>query len=969
MRKTLASRVFKRAVAVVAGIVLLLSAFPVTLTFAADVNTQADLLTAITNNTAINLKKDIILNDSWSTPTTAYSATFNGNGHVISNLNAPLMSTLSGTVKNIGLMCKNAMNGQALLAKTSSGTVEGAFAYGSISYNGTAPLGGLIGEMTAGSVTKSFACVEITTATGDYVGGLIGKLSGGNVESCYAAGSILSSKTLAHTGGLAYAVDADKNGTPEATAEDIYSSMQLRVATPYAKPLGVPNGLYDNQLSIVRESADDEGLSTRELMEVDTLSENFAVTSTAYPALTNFYNKMWGATAQNVVRVSTAAAAFTDVNSTNRMEPTSQFVARADYLLAETLVDKTNTASLVWNVDSTVCRVYDTVPFVADKGAYTTGSSADLLRSKLQFSEDADGVAMTAACGNVKRTWYLTASLNANPYFASGKGTSGSVFGIANITQLHYVRYYTRIDSAYYKQTAHLNIGASWPPIMDFRGTYDGNTKNLYNITVIDDGEAALGFFGTTIGNATITNSRLADAKVETTRNVPVGLLVGETTSTATVSQISLTGNANIVEGGNMVGGLVGKATGTLTLQQCLVSVQVTGGATTGGLVGYIAGASSTVAQSGVTGYVTGTTNIGGLIGQTAATTTVQHCYSTAAVISDATTSGSYAGGLIGKAASATIKNSYCAALTDAPNFTGKGIIVGTSGTVNNTVYYDKVYFVGTPSGSNANATALSTAELIAKNPAGSGTTWKVDSDKKHYPQVTAHTTLSYFKYLSPLATLPVHFQKYWEDTATGDITTGFIADTALYTSSDSIVNQPTALSDFNTAPAQTVYALENGTGWGFEAGSGQRRMVLCATTKGNSTNTDAAKYSGIRVIAIVREDLVPLKYTVTGESGTRAYVELYYSSDQTNWQGSGVMTASGSAAEVIYDMPKGSYVKVKVTTTDEHAVASVNIGGTTYSTATNGFYVSNGTFSSATSVTVTLKANTPPWGLRREYY
>lgn len=92
----------------------------------------------------------------------------------------------------------------ALIGRSSSGTVNGSFSYGSIAAStvATAKVGGLIGESYA-AVSACYAdgSVSVTQANDGYVGGLVG-WSVGNISSSFAVGRITSSASNAYAGGM-----------------------------------------------------------------------------------------------------------------------------------------------------------------------------------------------------------------------------------------------------------------------------------------------------------------------------------------------------------------------------------------------------------------------------------------------------------------------------------------------------------------------------------------------------------------------------------------------------------------------------------------------------------------------------------------------------------------------------------------------------------------------------------------------
>jgi len=138
-------------------------------------------------------------NDSYS-----FEGTFNGNGHVVSNLkiNRPttnsqgLFGCAGGTIKNVGIEncdVKGADDVGGLVGHT-DGDIENSYATGNVS--GNINVGGLAGY-TDGDIENSYSTGNVTGKT--CVGGLIG-LSDGFVENCYATGDVIGTDN--EVGGL-----------------------------------------------------------------------------------------------------------------------------------------------------------------------------------------------------------------------------------------------------------------------------------------------------------------------------------------------------------------------------------------------------------------------------------------------------------------------------------------------------------------------------------------------------------------------------------------------------------------------------------------------------------------------------------------------------------------------------------------------------------------------------------------------
>ena len=144
----------------------------------------------------------------------AFTTTFEGNGHTISNLfinnsstsYAGLFGYISGgsaELHNLGMVDVEVTGGFAiggLVGVNEEGTVSGSYVTGSVT--GDEDVGGLVGgNYTGGTVSNSYATGSVTgTGTGSSVGGLVGFNNKGTISSSYATGAVTG--TGDNVGGL-----------------------------------------------------------------------------------------------------------------------------------------------------------------------------------------------------------------------------------------------------------------------------------------------------------------------------------------------------------------------------------------------------------------------------------------------------------------------------------------------------------------------------------------------------------------------------------------------------------------------------------------------------------------------------------------------------------------------------------------------------------------------------------------------
>jgi hypothetical protein len=208
--------------------------------------------------------------------------------------------------------------------------------------------------------------------------------------------------------------------------------------------------------------------------------------------------------------------------------------------------------------------------------------------------------------------------------------------------------------------TVNWNSGAGFAPGGIFTGTFDGQNHSITGLYINRPGEYA-GLFSNLNSIAKIKNVNLIDVNIIT--GTMVGGLVGKNSGTITNSYA--TGS---VTGKHYVGGLVGMNMGTIT------NSNATGSVTSnyyhaGGLVGWNEDM-ATITNSYATGSVTGSISAGGLVGTNVGTIT--NSYATGSV-----TSNAYVGGLVGANYygddDGIVTNSYYDTETSGQSDTGKG--------------------------------------------------------------------------------------------------------------------------------------------------------------------------------------------------------------------------------------------------------------------------------------------------------
>ncbi|MCL2845268.1 MAG: hypothetical protein FWE23_07445 [Chitinivibrionia bacterium] len=264
-----------------------------------------------------------------------------------------------------------------------------------------------------------------------------------------------------------------------------------------------------------------------------------------------------------------------------------------------------------------------------------------------------------------------------------------------------------------------ITLREEWTPIgtqgRPFRGTFDGNNNAVRGIYINQPTGTWIGFFGFISGGGGIRNLGIY---VNITGHTRVGGLVGEISGTRITEIINCYAVGEVrgidaVEGDRIflsdrVGGLVGlnrllNINGG-RIENSRTSVNVTGNATVGGLVGESYGI---ITNSHATGNVSGTgSSIGGLVG--VARALITNSYATGRV-SGRGSVGGLVGVVRGVVNTTAVSNSYATGNVSGTGNSIGGLIGVNSGNIENSYAIGNVVGVSSVGGlageSNANIT------------------------------------------------------------------------------------------------------------------------------------------------------------------------------------------------------------------------------------------------------------------------
>ncbi|MBC87587.1 MAG: hypothetical protein CL677_10470 [Bdellovibrionaceae bacterium] len=260
----------------------------------------------------------------------------------------------------------------------------------------------------------------------------------------------------------------------------------------------------------------------------------------------------------------------------------------------------------------------------------------------------------------------------------SGSGTYLDPYQITSVTDFQLIGQNPRFMSRNFILTSDLDFTISGYDRAigglqaAFAGSFDGNSNQLSNITINNTSTDVIAPFGFISGNAEIKNLSLSSLDIDGGNIVggAVGMAFGSIIQDVTVT------SGDVDASGDNAGGLTAKIVRT-NVHQSASLIPVSGSDNVGGLLG-ISEESSGVTESYATGSVSGTDKVGGLIGN-AIGTTLSDSYALGSVIG----TGSGAGGLIGESEGCGIMRVY-----STGDVTGNIYVGGMTGNLINSSYF-----------------------------------------------------------------------------------------------------------------------------------------------------------------------------------------------------------------------------------------------------------------------------------------
>ncbi|MCY3913922.1 MAG: cadherin domain-containing protein [Chloroflexi bacterium] len=478
-------------------------------------------------------------------PIGPYTATFEGNGHTLSNLFIDRDATdevgffsrlgTGGVIRRVGLrgMDVRGRNEVGGLVGDSDGSVTASYASGAVTGNHV--VGGLAGR-NDGTITTSYA--SGTVAGDDYVGGLVGTNGRGDMITASYAGSEVTGAGPgghAHHGGLAGRNDGRISASYAwGRVTETHGSAGGLVGSKHGDAR-VTASYWDTATSGQTRSAGGVGKTTAEVQ-----------TPTGYADIYADWN--------------------VDVDGVTGNDDPWHFGTASQYPVLKVDFNGDGTASWEEFGDQRPAPDVSRVDYDADNDGLIEVANLAQLHA-IRWDLDGDGFAADAG--------YAAAFPNA----PSGMGCLTGCMGYELTGDLDFDTNGNGVADA---GDAYWNGGAGWEPIGPYTATFEGNGHTLSNLFIDRDATDEVGFFSRLGTGGVIRRVGLRGMDVRG-RN-EVGGLVGDSDGSVTASYASGT-----VAGDDRVGGLVGLSDGQITASyagSAVTGVGPGGHADHGGLVG-----------------------------------------------------------------------------------------------------------------------------------------------------------------------------------------------------------------------------------------------------------------------------------------------------------------------------------------------------------------------------------------------
>ena len=624
-----------------------------------------------------------------------FTATFEGNNHIISNLMVDRSNTNNvglfgfierGTINNVGLSNINIKGNRyvsGLVSRIWYGTITNSYVMGNVS--GGYRVGGLVGEDWNSSITNSYATGNVVG--GSDVGGLVGKIFGGShITNSYATGSVSGDD---HVGGL---VGENYRGT-------IRNSYATGNVTGDHRVGGLVGhnfyGTIRNSYATGSVSGDSRVGGLVGYKREGTIGNSYATGSVSggyrVGGLVGFFSR--GTIRSSYWDKTTSGMSSSDggVGKTTEelQSPTTSTGIYSSWSTNDWDFGTREQYPALKYSDGTLMpnqvRELPEEPAQVDIASLTSCGTADIDQDDDGLIEICDLEGLNAIRHQLDGGGYKVSA-------SATKITAGCAEGGCKGYELDEDLDFD--SDASYSNVANKvtwTTGSGWQPIgyyeasnrtnnKPFTATFEGNNHIISNLMVDRSNTNNVGLFGF-IERGTINNVGLSNINIKGNRHVS-GLVSRIWHGTITNSYV--TGN---VTGGHRVGGLVGENWDS-SITNSYATGNVVGGSDVGGLVSH--NSNGRVMNSYAMSDVAGNSNVGGLAGNHYGGT-IRNSYATGDVVGI-----NLVGGLVGNNWKGPIMNSYWDKTTSGMSSSRGGVgktteelqSPTTSGSTSTEIYY-----------------------------------------------------------------------------------------------------------------------------------------------------------------------------------------------------------------------------------------------------------------------------------------
>lgn len=511
-----------------------------------------------------------------------FSGSFNGNGHIISNLNITTNSfyqaglfgyfkpLLPGdSISNLGIINGNMNEFETeglIVGVIQGGVIFRCFAHGDIIENSYSNIGLIVGNAISSTISNCYTIGSIASLW--YNGGIVGIASNSTIEYCFSSASIEDGN---NSGGIAgriqnsviqncVGINAGIAGISSYSNRIVGGVLSSSLANNYAWDLMPVNNSIISNGTLTNAN----GLNLNTLLAKDSLFFKNSGNWTSQPW--NF-STIWSMDTTTI-----SPYPFLKIFNKN-----VQHIKHAQFLS--------------WEQEFRA-NVYDTIYLNAlgtkTKLNYTTENPEvnTIVSNKLIGIKD--GISKQKAFAEGNNFFEADSVLRTCAWFYNGSGTKSDPYQISTINELNAIRVYPNLN---YKLVNNLDLTQeNWIPIgtesVNFTGAFDGNGLTINNLNIVHS-EYYGGLFGyykpivpgDSIKNLGLTN---VDIKSMLYTGSIVGYIEGGTIYDC-YSTGNLSGNQYLV---NSIGGICGTALYS-EIKNCNSNVNINNGNC---MVGGIAG-------------------------------------------------------------------------------------------------------------------------------------------------------------------------------------------------------------------------------------------------------------------------------------------------------------------------------------------------------------------------------------------